>query len=88
MSKGRIDFAGEDVTGLATWRRVRLGMAHTPEGRSVFATLDVEDNLRLTFVRALGRKGAGEALDRAYARFIVNTSLRKFIELRLENANR
>jgi len=69
VSKGRVFFAGEDVTGLSTWRLVRLGMAHAPEGRSVFATLDVEDNLRLTFIRALGRKRAGEALERAYARF-------------------
>jgi branched-chain amino acid transport system ATP-binding protein len=69
VSSGRIFFAGEDVTGLSTWRLVRLGMAHAPEGRSVFATLDVEDNLRLTFIRALGRKRAGEALERAYARF-------------------
>jgi len=69
VSKGRINMAGEDVTGLSTWRLVRLGMAHAPEGRSVFATLDVEDNLRLTFIRALGRKGAADALDRAYTRF-------------------
>jgi branched-chain amino acid transport system ATP-binding protein len=66
---GRILFAGEDVTGFATWKLVRRGIAHAPEGRSVFATLDVEDNLRLTFIRALGYKGAGEALERAFARF-------------------
>jgi branched-chain amino acid transport system ATP-binding protein len=35
----------------------------------VFATLDVEDNLRLTFFRQLPRKEAAEALDRAYERF-------------------
>jgi len=69
LTSGRIFFASEDVTGLATWKLVRRGVAHAPEGRSVFATLDVEDNLRLTFVRALGRKGAGEALARAYERF-------------------
>ncbi len=69
VSKGRIYYAGEDVTGLATWRLVRHGMAHAPEGRSVFATLDVEDNLRLTFIRALGRKGVAGALERAYTRF-------------------
>ncbi|MGA3216472.1 MAG: ABC transporter ATP-binding protein [Acidimicrobiales bacterium] len=68
-TKGTIVFAGEDVTGLSTWRLVRLGIAHAPEGRSVFATLDVEDNLRLTFMRALGRKGTGEALERAFGRF-------------------
>ena len=69
LTKGRVLFAGEDVTGLPTWKLVRLGVAHAPEGRSVFATLDVEDNLRLTFMRALGRKGAGEALARAFERF-------------------
>jgi len=69
LTHGQIILAGEDVTGLPTWRLVRKGVAHAPEGRSVFATLDVEDNLRLTFMRALGRKGAGEALERAYDRF-------------------
>lgn len=69
LTHGQIFLAGEDVTGLPTWRLVRKGVAHAPEGRSVFATLDVEDNLRLTFMRALGRKGAGDALERAYQRF-------------------
>ena len=69
LTGGQIFLAGEDVTGLPTWRLVRKGVAHAPEGRSVFATLDVEDNLRLTFMRALGRKGAGDALERAYERF-------------------
>jgi branched-chain amino acid transport system ATP-binding protein len=69
LTKGQIFFAGQDVTGLATWRLVRLGMAHAPEGRSVFATLDVEDNLRLTFMRAFGRKGTAEALERAFEHF-------------------
>ncbi|MGP8149486.1 MAG: ABC transporter ATP-binding protein [Acidimicrobiales bacterium] len=69
VTKGRIFLSGDDVTGLPTWRLVRLGVAHAPEGRSVFATLDVEDNLRLTFMRALGRKGTAEALARAFERF-------------------
>ncbi len=68
-SGGQILFEGEDVTGVSTWRLVRRGVAHAPEGRSVFATLDVEDNLRLTFLRALPRKEAAEALERSYARF-------------------
>lgn len=68
-TRGRICFDGRDVTGLPTWRLVRLGMAHAPEGRSVFANLDVEDNLRLTFMRALGRRRAAEAVERAFSRF-------------------
>jgi len=69
LTAGRIFLLGEDVTGLATWRLVRRGVAHAPEGRSVFATLDVEDNLRLTFVRVLGRGGAADAIAKAYERF-------------------
>jgi branched-chain amino acid transport system ATP-binding protein len=44
-------------------------VAHAPEGRSVFATLTVEENLRLSFRRALGRAGVGAALDRAFEQF-------------------
>ena len=69
VTSGRILLDGEDVTGLPTWRLVRRGVAHAPEGRSVFATLDVEDNLRLTFLRSLGRREAGRALERSYERF-------------------
>jgi len=69
VTSGQILLEGEDVTGMPTWKLVRRGVAHAPEGRSVFATLDVEDNLRLTFVRALGRREAAAALERSYERF-------------------
>lgn len=68
-TSGSILVDGEDVTGEATWRIVRRGVAHAPEGRPVFGSLDVEDNLKLTFVSQLGRHDANDALDRAYARF-------------------
>jgi branched-chain amino acid transport system ATP-binding protein len=44
-------------------------MAHAPEGRSVFASLTVEENLTLPFRRSLGRAGVVAALDRAYRAF-------------------
>jgi len=69
VSAGRILIGGVDVTGWPTWRIVRLGVAHAPEGRPVLATLDVEDNLKLTFLRQLPRGEAADALERAYARF-------------------
>ena len=68
-SSGRVLIDGEDVTGQPAWRIVRHGVAHAPEGRPVFGSLDVEDNLRLTFLGQLNRRDAGEALQRAYARF-------------------
>src|SRR5947209_12276869 len=44
-TEGCMRFAGRDVTGLPAWRLTRLGIAHAPEGRSVFASLSVEENL-------------------------------------------
>jgi branched-chain amino acid transport system ATP-binding protein len=69
VTSGRVLVDGEDVTGEPAWRITRRGISHAPEGRPVFATLDVEDNLKLTFVAKLGRRGAQEALERAYGRF-------------------
>ena len=66
---GHVRIAGTDVTGWPAWRIARLGVAHAPEGRSVLATLTVEQNLVLGFRRSLGRRGVPEALERAYDEF-------------------
>ncbi len=55
--------------GLPPFQLARRGIVHAPEGRSVFATLTVEENLELTFRRELGRSGVSGALDRAYELF-------------------
>jgi branched-chain amino acid transport system ATP-binding protein len=44
---GTITLDGHDITGLLPERRVALGMAHVPQGRQVFASLSVEQNLRV-----------------------------------------
>jgi branched-chain amino acid transport system ATP-binding protein len=44
---GRIRFAGRAVEHSPPSERIRLGMAHAPEGRQVIAGLTVADNLRL-----------------------------------------
>jgi branched-chain amino acid transport system ATP-binding protein len=69
VTSGRVLVCGTDVSGWPAWRVARLGVAHAPEGRSVFATLDVEENLLLTFRRGASRRAGAEALERAYARF-------------------
>ena len=66
---GKLRLRGEDVTGQPAWKLARAGVAHAVEGRSVFATLTVEENLVLAFRRSLGGKGVGGALERAYASF-------------------
>ncbi|HET6948725.1 MAG TPA: ABC transporter ATP-binding protein [Acidimicrobiales bacterium] len=70
-SVGVVLVDGRDVTGLPAHRFVRAGVSHAPEGRSVFATLSVQENLELSF-RSLGsRHGIAAALERAYAFFPV-----------------
>jgi branched-chain amino acid transport system ATP-binding protein len=68
-SAGRVLVAGRDLTGRPAQDFAVAGLAHAPEGRSVFATLSVEENLLLPFRRQFGRAGQGEALDRAYELF-------------------
>jgi branched-chain amino acid transport system ATP-binding protein len=68
-SAGRVRVGGEDFTGAPADRFARAGIAHAPEGRSVFATLTVEENLTLGLRRRFGRSGLGDALGRAYELF-------------------
>ena len=44
---GTVRFEGQRIDGKATEDIVRLGIAHTPEGRGTFMDLTVEENLRL-----------------------------------------
>jgi branched-chain amino acid transport system ATP-binding protein len=69
--RGEIHFRGKDVTHWAPHRRARLGMALCPQGRRIFPSLSVEENLTMA---ARGRDRAkGELWDlgRIYERYPV-----------------
>jgi len=68
-TRGRVLVDGQDFTGRPTQDFVRAGVAHAPEGRSVFATLSVQENLTIAFRKKFGRKGVPSALDRVYTMF-------------------
>ena len=68
-SAGTLTVDGRDMTGRRTYEFARAGIAHAPEGRSVFATFTVEENLTLSFRRKLGRSGVRAGLDEAYSIF-------------------
>ena len=70
--KGTVTFAGHDITGWRPVQIVRAGVAHSPEGREVFALLSVHDNLMMG---AFTRSGTGQRvavaqdLERMYGYF-------------------
>jgi branched-chain amino acid transport system ATP-binding protein len=76
-TSGSISLGGQDITKLPAYRIARLGMAHVVEGRGVFSTLTVEENLTLAFRQRAGRKLLKQNLDRAYSAFAILGERRK-----------
>jgi branched-chain amino acid transport system ATP-binding protein len=70
---GDIRLNGKRVTGLESYHIAKLGLAHSPEGRRVFATMTVNDNLLLgAFPRITGARPRGNVasdLERAMELF-------------------
>jgi branched-chain amino acid transport system ATP-binding protein len=70
---GRVDFAGHDITGRAPEDIARLGLSMVPEGRDVFGSLTIEENLLVgTGMHAADRGWKARAqteLEAVYATF-------------------
>ena len=69
---GTVTLGGKDVTGLDSHRIARAGLAHSPEGRRVFSTMSVTDNLLL---------GAFPRFTRSRPRGDINGDLERALEL-------
>ena len=72
VTGGEIAFDGATLAGVPPSVRVARGIAHVPEGRDVFGSLTVGENLRLGAYALRGRAGAREIetlLDDVLARF-------------------
>ena len=59
---GSIVYRGRDIGALRASERAALGIAHVPEGRRVFPSLTVGDNLELGSYRRAARAGRARAL--------------------------
>ena len=66
--RGAVSFAGVDLARLEIEDRVAAGLSLVPEGRELFAAMNVEDNLRLGAFR-LGTASATQSLERVYTLF-------------------
>jgi len=66
---GRISFEGADITGFEPHKTCDLGIGQVAEGRQVFPTMTVLENLALGAMIPRARAKAKEALDEILARF-------------------
>ena len=66
--RGSVVLDGRDVTRLPASSRASLGISHCPEGRRIFASLTVLENLRLGGHR-LSRAQLGAAVEQALSAF-------------------
>jgi branched-chain amino acid transport system ATP-binding protein len=71
VTDGAVRVKGTDVSELPAHRIARLGVAQVPEGRGIFSTLTVEENLVVSFGKKLPRRDVRGALDRAYGAFSI-----------------
>jgi branched-chain amino acid transport system ATP-binding protein len=70
-ARGRITLEGRDLRGLNPEKVVRLGMSLVPEGRDIFGSLSVGENLMLGATRSRDRRAAAQDCERMLERFPV-----------------
>lgn len=67
--KGEVRFEGKRISGLSTNKVVRMGIAHSPEGRRIFGRMTVLENLELgAFAREDKHNVAGD-IERVFTLF-------------------
>ena len=67
--KGRVRFAGEDVTALSAHAKTARGLVLVPEGRQLFAEMSVEENLEMGAFSSRARRRFADRLDQVYTLF-------------------
>jgi len=65
--RGVIRFKGRDITGLQPYKIARMGIGLVPQGRHIFPSLNVKENLTMS-ARETGKPEAW-SLDRVYSLF-------------------
>lgn len=63
IRSGGITFQGERIDSMPLYKIVEMGIIHVPEGRGLFSTLTVRENLEMGAYSPRGRKNLRESLD-------------------------
>jgi branched-chain amino acid transport system ATP-binding protein len=69
LRRGRVAFDGRSLAGLDPRRIVGLGLAHVPEGRQLFPSLGVRENLEMGARTPAARAARRATLDEVFALF-------------------
>jgi branched-chain amino acid transport system ATP-binding protein len=67
--RGTVELAGERIDGLTSAAIVARGIAHVPEGRQLFPTMTVRENIELGARSAESRRRRGETLRQVFELF-------------------
>jgi branched-chain amino acid transport system ATP-binding protein len=66
---GEMWYKGKPLSKLPPYERVRLGIAHIPEGRRVFSALSIQQNLEVGAYTQENKGQVGEQLEKMYVTF-------------------
>ena len=69
LRRGRIEFRGERLDGLSSAQIVARGLAHVPEGRQLFPTMTVRENLELGARTPAARAQIADTLEQVFDLF-------------------
>jgi len=71
LVSGRIDFMGRRLDGMPVHKVTALGIVQVPEGRKIFSTLTVQENLLMGGLRVKNRATVKDQMNRVYEMFKV-----------------
>jgi branched-chain amino acid transport system ATP-binding protein len=69
VRSGGVIFDGKEITGLAPFERVKLGIGQSPEGRGCFVGMTVRENLDMGAYVRRDKAAIAEDLERAFTLF-------------------
>ena len=69
IGSGQLEFDGHDLCKVAPAQRAQLGIAHVPEGRQVFRSMTVLENLEMGAQTLHARQAFKASLDQIYTLF-------------------
>jgi len=69
LREGKIELGGEDISMLPTHRRVELGITLVPEGRGLFPSLTVRENLAIGAYTKRARERIQESMEIVFSLF-------------------